>query len=63
MRQQLSRMESKIDKIQDDIQTIKTSVAETRGKMDGHARQLFILWTIILGAGAAALASFLKLIT
>ena len=60
MQDQLNRMECKLDKISEDVSSLREGRAENRTAIKGHATQIALLWTITLLTIGGVVAAYFK---
>jgi len=59
--EQLSRIENKIDKIEEHILELKEGRAAVKARIEGHATQLGLLWTMLILSIGGIITAFFKL--
>ena len=60
MSDQLQRIEVKIDRILDDISALKESRGSLKSRIEGHATQLGLLWTLLILSIGGIVAAYFK---
>ena len=61
MSEQLTRIEAKVDRIEDHIVELKESRGEQKAKLEGHSTQIALLWTLVFLIAGSAVAAWFNL--
>lgn len=61
MSDQLSRIETKVDKIAEDVALLREGRVENKTAIKGHTTQLFLLWTALFTVAGAMITAYFKL--